>query len=158
MPFASFELQIADYDVFAFLQAQPMSGKFNPLATTIDGLVRRHVQVRGEINGAGHFKHNPQWFFSATRLTQRPRSIICERCDAVKGAVEATNSEAAEALGLGSEGAEGGVDVGVRKREHVGISYGWWWGWEWWRVIVYMGRRNEVGAFAMAVSMGVTHF
>lgn len=42
--------------------------------------------------------------------------------------MEAANSETAEALGLGGEGAEGGVDVGVRKREHVGISYGWWWG------------------------------
>jgi len=77
MPSASFELQIADYDVFAFLQAQPFSGKFNPLPTTVDGLVRRHVQVRGEMNGAGNLKHNPQRFFSATRLTQRPRSIIC---------------------------------------------------------------------------------
>jgi len=40
----------------------------------------------------------------------------CERCDAVNGTVEATDSEAAEALGLAGEGAEGGVDVGVRER------------------------------------------
>ena len=43
----------------------------------------------------------------------------------MKGTVEAADSEATEALGLGGEGAEGGVDVGVRKRKHGGIGGGW---------------------------------
>ena len=43
----------------------------------------------------------------------------------VKGTVEAADGEATEALGLGGEGAESGVDVGVRKRKHVGIGGGW---------------------------------
>jgi len=72
--------------------------------------------------------------------------------------VEAADGEAAEALGLGGEGAEGGVDEGVREREHGGIGHGRWWGREWWRMVVFMGRRNGVRVFAMAVSMGVTHF
>ena len=40
----------------------------------------------------------------------------------MKGTVEAADGEATEALGLGGEGAESGVDVGVRKRKHVGIG------------------------------------
>lgn len=73
----------------------------------------------------------------------------------VKGTVEAADGEATEALGLGGEGAESCVDVGVRKRKHGGIGGGW-------VRIVFIGRRNRVGrngvtVFAMPVSMGVTH-
>lgn len=62
----------------------------------------------------------------------------------VKGTVEAADGEATEALGLGGEGAESCVDVGVRKRKHVGIGGGWWW-----LRIVFMGRKNGVTVFAM---------
>ena len=64
----------------------------------------------------------------------------------VKGTVEAADGEATEALGLGGEGAESGVDVGVRKRKHVGIGGGWWW-----LRIVFCGIELQIIVFCRGV-------
>lgn len=42
----------------------------------------------------------------------------------IKSTVKSTNGAAAESLGVGGEGAESGVDVGVRQREHVAVVVG----------------------------------
>lgn len=55
----TFKLQIAYNYMFTLLQPQAFPGEFNPLASAINGLIRWHIQVRREMNGAWNFKHNP---------------------------------------------------------------------------------------------------
>lgn len=70
------KLKIAHDDVLTFLQPQTFPRQFHPLPSPIYCLIRRHAQVRRQMNRTRNFKNNPQRFHSTTSFAKGSRTII----------------------------------------------------------------------------------
>ena len=81
MAASSFEHQVADDDVVAGLELEPLAGEHHALPAAVDGLVRGDTEVGAEVDGAGHLEDDPPRLLPAARLPQAPAPVVCARAD-----------------------------------------------------------------------------
>jgi hypothetical protein len=67
VPPASLEHQVADDDVVAALELEPLAGEHHALAAAVDGLVGGDTEVGLEVDGAEHLEDDPQGLRRAAR-------------------------------------------------------------------------------------------
>lgn len=70
------KLKVAHDDVLTFLQPQTFPSQFHPMPSPIYCLIRRHTQVRRQMNRTRNLENNPQRFISTTSFAKGPRTII----------------------------------------------------------------------------------